>query len=110
MSYTNLSIPEFNDPFFQQSQMQEGWNKNTAAHFDPSWFSVIDESIQEYINRYNLPMWIFAPQNPHRFENEYHTIACAKSKVIYNVEIVEEKDRPRVMGKKDFEDKGAMAG
>ena len=53
---------------------------------------------------------MFIPHNPHPFGNEYHTIACAKSKVIYNVEIVEGKDRPRVMGKKEFEEKGATAG
>ena len=43
----NLAITEFNDPFFQQRHMQEGWNKNMSAHFDPSWVSVLDESIQE---------------------------------------------------------------
>ena len=53
MSYTNLAITDFNDAFFQQRHMQEGRNKNTAAHFDPSWVSVIDDSIQEWIERYN---------------------------------------------------------
>ena len=37
----------------------------------------------------------------------YHTIACAKSKAIYYVDIVEGKDQPRVMGKKEFDEKGA---
>ena len=32
------------------------------------------------------------------------------NKVIYNVEIVEGKDQTRVMGKKEFEEKGATAG
>ena len=35
---------------------------------------------------------------------------CDKSKVIYNVEILERKDRPVVMGKKGFGEKGATAG
>ena len=47
MSHTNIAIPEFNDPLFQHRQIQEGWNKNMAAHFDPSWVSVLDKSIQE---------------------------------------------------------------
>ena len=34
----------------------------------------------------------------------------AKYKVIYNVDIVEGKDLPRVMGKKEFEEKGATSG
>ena len=36
MSYKNLSIPDFNDNFLQQSQINEGWNKSMAEHFDPS--------------------------------------------------------------------------
>ena len=53
---------------------------------------------------------MFVPWNPHTFENEYHTIACEKSKVIYNFEIVEGKDRPIVIGKKEFGEKGATDG
>ena len=46
VSYTNLAIPEFNDLFFQQRHMQEGWDKNMAENVYPSWVSVLDESIQ----------------------------------------------------------------
>ena len=53
---------------------------------------------------------MFVRRKPHPFVNEYHTIASDKSKVIYNVEIVEGEDHPRVMGKKEFEEKGAAAG
>ena len=53
---------------------------------------------------------MFVPRKPHPFGNEYHKIACAKYKVIYNFEIVEGKDRPRVMGKKQFGEKGATDG
>ena len=100
MSYTNIAIPEFNYPFSRQSQMQEGWNKNMAAHFETSWGSVIDESIQEWIYHYSCPVWMFVPCKPHHFGNKYSTILCAKYKVIYNVLIMEGKDRPRVMSEK----------
>ena len=53
---------------------------------------------------------MFVSRKPHPFGNNYHTIACAKYKVIYNVEIVEGKDRPRGMGKKEFEENGATPG
>ena len=46
---------------------------------------------------------MFFPLKPHPFGNEYHTIACPKYKVVYNVDIVEGKDQIRVMGKKEFE-------
>ena len=78
--------------------MQEGQNNKTEAHFDPSWVSVIDESIQEGINSYNCHGRMFVPHKPHPCGNKYHTIACAIYKVIYNAEIVEGKDRPRVIG------------
>ena len=52
MSYTNIAIPDFSDPFFQQRHMQEGLDNSTAAHFEPSWVCVIYESIQKCINCY----------------------------------------------------------
>ena len=110
MSYKNLAIPEFNDPFFQQRHMQEGWNKNMAAHFDPSWVSVLDESIQEWINQYTFPGWMFVSRKPRLFGNDCHKNVCAKSKVIYNVEIVEGKDRTMMIGKNYFYEKGETAG
>ena len=64
MSYTNIAIPEFNNPFFQQRQMQEGCNNNMTAYFDSSWVSVLDDSIQEWINHYTCPGWMFVPHKP----------------------------------------------
>ena len=81
-----------------------------AAHFYPSWVSVLDDSIKEWINRYTFPGWMFIPCKPQLLGNEYHKIACDQSKVIYNVEIVEGKDQPIVMGKKELEEKGATDG
>ena len=46
MSYTNISIPELNDQFFQQRQVQEGWNKNMVENVELSWVNVLDDSIQ----------------------------------------------------------------
>ena len=90
--------------------MQEGWNKNMVAHFDRLWVSVLDYSIQEWVDRYTFPGWMFVPRKPHPFRDNYHTVTCAKSKVIYIVEIVEEEDGPRLMGKKELEDKGETTG
>ena len=52
MYYKNIAIHEFNDPFFQQRQMQEGWNKNTAAHFETSWVSILDVVTDAFIMRH----------------------------------------------------------
>ena len=109
-SYINFPILEYDEPFFHQRQMEEGWNRNMAEIFDPSWVSVLDESIQEWINCCTRPGCMFVPHNPHPFGNEHHTIACELSKVIYHVEIVEGKDLPRGMGRKEFDEKGATSG
>ena len=81
-----------------------------AEIFDPSWVSVLYESIQVWIKRQICPGWMLVPRKPQYFDNEYHTINCAKSKIIYNVEIVERKDQPRVMCNNEFEEKRATAG
>ena len=53
---------------------------------------------------------MFVPCKTHPFRNKYHTTACDKSKVIFNVEIVEGKDRPIVMVNKEFGEKGDTDG
>ena len=53
---------------------------------------------------------MFVPHKPHPFGNECKKIVCAEYNVIYNIEIVEGKDQPRVMGKKEFGEKGVMDG
>ena len=58
------------------------------------------------MNHYTCPGWMFVPRKPHYFWYDYHIIVCAKYTVIYNMEIVEGKDLPIVMGKKEFEEKG----
>ena len=81
-----------------------------VENFDPQWVSVLDKSIQEWINSCTCPGWMFVLHKPHHFGEKYHTIACELSKVIYHVDIVEGQDRPQGMGQKEFDEKRAMAG
>ena len=53
---------------------------------------------------------MFVPHKLYPFWNKYHTIACALSKVIYLIEIIELEGHPQGMGRKDFYDKGLIAG
>ena len=75
--------------------MEEGWNSNTAAQFDPSWVSVLDESIQEWIIHYIYPGQIFVQREPHPFGNKHPAIVRVLSTVIYHVDIIEGEDWPR---------------
>ena len=82
MSYKNFPIAYYDDPLLQQRQMGGGRNINMAENFGPSWVSVMDESMQEWINTYTFPGCVFDPHNTHTFGNEYHTIVCDISKII----------------------------
>ena len=67
--------------------------------FIPSWVSCLDEYMSIWFNRYTCPGWIFCPCKPHPFGNEYHTIACGFSGIMYAVELWEGKDHPRELAK-----------
>ena len=56
------------------------------------------------------PGCMYVPPKPHPFRNEYCTIACVLSKVIYYIDIVGGDDQPLDMEWKDFDKRGAMAG
>jgi hypothetical protein len=50
---------------------------------------------------------MFVPRKPWPFGNEYHTIACGVSKILYNLELVEGKDEPKEgHGPKEFDGLG----
>ena len=41
------------------------------------------------------PGWMYVPRKPHHFGNEYHTICCGYSGVLFDLELVEGKDAPK---------------
>ena len=61
-------------------------------------------------NEYTCPGYMFVPQKPHPFGNEYHTIGCCISGVLYRVELVEGKDRPPECGAEEYSDLGKTVG
>lgn len=63
------------------------------AVFNPSWLTCLDESMVIFFNAF-APGWMNVKRKPHPFGNEYHTIACADTHIIFYVEIVEGKDKP----------------
>ena len=92
--YTDKPTPTNLDKFFQMRQMEDSFNENMSEVFDPSWVSVLDESMQVWINRFTCPGWMCVGRKPHPFGNERHTLACGKSTIMYRVELVEGCDRP----------------
>ena len=107
---TDAETPAFKDPFWEIRQLQDAWNDNMRENFTASWLSVLDESMSKWLNAFTCPGFMCVPRKPWPLGNEWHTICCAKSGVMYCVELVEGKDRPKEMGPKEFSEKGKTVG
>ena len=95
LSYTNVSAPTYHDKYWQVRQMLQAFNDNMARIFLSSWVICLDESMSIWHNKFTCPGWIYCPRKPHPFGNEYHTACCGKSNILFSLELVEGKDRPR---------------
>ena len=79
IKYTNSNPPAYKDRFWEVRQLLESWNNNMATSFIPSWINAIDESTLKWINEYTCPGFMFVPQKPWAFGNEYHDAGCCES-------------------------------
>ena len=93
--YTVQEKPAYRDKFWEVRQMIVAWNDNMAEKFTPSWVSCLDESMSPWTNKYTCPGWMFVPRKPHPFGNEYHSVCCSMSGIMWGIELVEGKDAPR---------------
>ena len=50
-----------------------------------------------------VPGWVVLHRKPHPFGNKSHTIFCAVSVVLFFVDLLERKGRPKEIGKREFE-------
>ena len=91
-------------------QMEDAWNSNMTKFFDPSWVSVLDESMQEYISNCNCLAWMCVGFKPHPFGNERHAIACGLLTIIWFAEIVEGRNQPCERGRPEFGEIGKTVG
>ena len=66
-----------------------------SKQFGPGWVNCLDESMSPWTIKYTCPGHIFLPRKPWPLGNEYHSICCCQSDVMFRVEIVEGKDRPQ---------------
>ena len=90
-------------------QLEEAWNQNMAQHFFSSWFNVLDESMMECFNHWD-PGFMCVVRKPHPFGNEWHTICCALTSILWKAQIVEFKDITTQLGPKKWEDLGKTVG
>jgi len=90
--------------------MLDEWNTNMDNAFAASWISCIDESMSKWVSQYKCPGFMVVLWKPWPFGNEYHSISCGKSNVIYWLDLVEGKDTPRQHPPKKYLEHGKTIG
>jgi hypothetical protein len=110
LRYTNIPSPAFKDKFHDVRLLIQSFNIHMSKIFIPSWISCLDESMSPWTSRWTCPGWMFVPRKPHPMGNEYHSICCGESGIMYGIEMVEGKDRPQQLGRPEHGEHGTTAG
>ena len=110
LTLTKNKPPAYKDRFWQVREMIASWNEHMSQNFVPSWVSCLDESMSIWFNRYTCPGWVFCPRKPHPYGNEYHSICCGLSGIMFAIEIVEGKDHPKELEQDENDKKIGKTG
>ena len=90
--YNDTAPPAYKDQFWVVRELIHTWNLNMSEQFGPGWVNCLDESMSPWTSKYTCPGHVFLPRKPWPLGNEYHSICCCQSGIMYAVEIVEGKD------------------
>ena len=102
--------PTYLDKIWEIRQMVEAWGLNMVENFIPGYVNCLDESMSIWTNKFTCPGFMFVPHKPWPFGNEYHTVCCCTSGIMWGIDLVEGKDRPRALGQQQFDDMGSTVG
>lgn len=98
------------DRFWLVRPMIAAWNKQMFDMFAVGVFVCVDESMSKWLGRYTCPGWMVVPWKPWPDGNEYHTACCCICGILFALEIVEGKDRPRHMNRPLGDEMGKTVG
>ena len=110
LSFTDRDPPPFVDKFWEVRQMIDAWGSNMNNAFAPGYMNCLDESMSVWTNKFTCPGFMFVPRKPWPFGNEYHTVCCCLSGIMWGIDLVEGKDRPRQLGQLQYDKLGSMVG
>ena len=94
--------PSYTDRMWEIRPLIAAFNEKMKTIFVPSWQVCLDESMVVWFCKW-APGWMFVQREPHPFGNEYYTIGCGETRVIFFLEIVEGKSHPPEMGLPKFQ-------
>ena len=103
INYSSKGPPTYKDRFWEIREMIEAWNASIIKTFSPGAVNCLDESMSPWTNKYTCPGFMFIPRKPWPFGNEYHSICCCKSGIMWQVELVEGKDEPKQKPTPEFD-------
>ena len=110
LQFTSDNPPVFVDMFWEVCAMITAWNSNMNQQFSPGYANCLDESMSVWTNQFTCPGFMFVPRKPWPFGNEYHSVCCCLSGIMWGIDLVEGKDRPNELGKKEGDEKGPTIG
>ena len=110
LKFTTKECPPFKHPFHPVNDLIAAFNDHTQSCFSPGWINCLDESMSVWTNMWTCPGWMFVPRKPHPMGNEYHTLCCGVSGIMYAIELVEGKDRPRQQQAARYSEHGKTTG
>jgi hypothetical protein len=73
------------------------FNEHMKSVFKASWLTCIDESMCRWTNKFTAPIWHWVPRKPCPGGFEFKDIACAESKIIFGLQLVD-KNAPAIPG------------
>jgi hypothetical protein len=83
------------DPFCWIRGLQKAWSDGVENNFDPGWSNVGDESVSPWTQERTCPGFMVITRKPHKFGNKHHSICCTTSCILWRLELMEGKARPR---------------
>ena len=106
LRYTDTPVPVYTDNVSEVRDMIHSWNQHMKSIFIPSsWMSYLDESMSSWTRKWTCPGFIYVPRKLHPMCNEYYSICCGGSGIMFAIELVEGKDSPAEVHRQ-YEDKG----
>ena len=110
LQFTDSQPLAYLDKFWEVCQMVKAWRDNMNTHFCPGYMNCLDESMTIWTNKFKCPGFMFVPRKPWPSGNQYHTVCCCSSGIMWGIDMVEGKDRPHNLGQQQLDDLGATVG
>ena len=83
---------------------------NMKDNFIPGYMNCLDESMSVWTNKFTCPGFMFVPHKPWPFGNEYNTVCCCSSGIMWGIDLVEGKDCPQQLGIQQYDNLGSTVG